>query len=56
MCSPATCPTCRKTTWTGCGMHADQVLAGVRPQDRCECSTAPARLAVVSASVFHRAR
>jgi hypothetical protein len=25
----------RKTTWAGCGMHVDQVLAGVPEQDRC---------------------
>ena len=29
MCSPAVCPRCRKTTWSGCGRHADQVLSGV---------------------------
>jgi hypothetical protein len=37
MCSPAICPTCRKVTYTGCGMHVDQVLAGVPQERRCEC-------------------
>ncbi len=37
MCSPATCPTCRKTTWAGCGMHVDQVMRHVRPEDQCTC-------------------
>lgn len=41
MCSPAICPTCHKTTWRGCGMHVDQVMANVKPEDRCECSTTP---------------
>jgi len=35
MCRPATCKTCGKTTWAGCGQHVDQVMAGVRPADRC---------------------
>ena len=29
MCSPTTCRTCGKTTWTGCGQHVDQVKARV---------------------------
>ncbi|ASN53513.1 MULTISPECIES: hypothetical protein [Sinomonas] len=33
MCSPATCSTCGKVTWAGCGQHIDQVFANV-PQDR----------------------
>lgn len=33
MCVPATCPTCGKTTWSGCGAHIDQVRASV-PADR----------------------
>jgi hypothetical protein len=37
MCSPAVCPNCRKYTYTGCGMHADQVLASVPPEHRCSC-------------------
>ncbi|KIO22929.1 hypothetical protein M407DRAFT_114449 [Tulasnella calospora MUT 4182] len=24
MCRPVTCQTCSKTTWYGCGLHADQ--------------------------------
>ncbi len=37
MCSPAPCPRCRKTTWNGCGLHADQVLTAVPPEKRCAC-------------------
>jgi hypothetical protein len=37
MCSPAVCNLCKKITWSGCGMHADQVLAGVAPDRRCTC-------------------
>lgn len=37
MCSPARCHACAKTTWTGCGQHADMVMARVPADQRCEC-------------------
>ncbi len=37
MCSPATCRHCGKTTYTGCGMHVEEVLAGVPVSQRCTC-------------------
>jgi hypothetical protein len=37
MCSPARCRKCGKVTYTGCGQHAEQVLAGVPKQQRCTC-------------------
>ena len=37
MCSPALCPQCRKVTWTGCGNHVEQALAGFPAERRCEC-------------------
>jgi hypothetical protein len=27
-------------TWQGCGQHVDQVMAGVRPAERCRCAPA----------------
>ncbi|NLV80077.1 MAG: hypothetical protein GXY65_12190 [Rhodococcus sp.] len=44
MCYPTTCNTCRKTTWGGCGQHADTVMRSVPAADRCNCTrtdTAP---------------
>lgn len=38
MCRPATCRHCRKTTWAGCGMHVDRVLARVPAAERCACA------------------
>lgn len=35
MCRPAVCRTCGKQTWKGCGMHVDQVMAGVPRDQRC---------------------
>lgn len=40
MCQPATCRTCGKTTWKGCGQHVDQVMRGVPKNQRCACSPA----------------
>ncbi|MFC0705031.1 hypothetical protein ACT17Q_01305 [Cellulomonas sp. CW35] len=37
MCSPALCPRCGKVTWTGCGMHVDDVMAGVPQDQQCTC-------------------
>lgn len=38
MCSPVLCQRCRKVTWTGCGDHAEQVLAMFAPEERCTCA------------------
>ena len=35
MCRAVRCKTCNKTTWSGCGQHVNQVLAGVPRADRC---------------------
>ncbi|SCX60611.1 hypothetical protein SAMN03159343_4127 [Klenkia marina] len=35
MCRAATCRTCGKTTWAGCGQHVDQVMRGVPTAQRC---------------------
>ena len=43
MCQPATCPTCSRPTWRGCGAHVEQVLGHVAPADRCACQTAQPR-------------
>lgn len=38
MCRRVVCRTCSKLTYAGCGMHVDQVLAGVPKSNRCDCS------------------
>ncbi|HEY3410763.1 MAG TPA: hypothetical protein VGK53_21565 [Propionicimonas sp.] len=35
MCSPTTCRTCGKTTWTGCGQHVSSVKARVPAGQWC---------------------
>lgn len=37
MCSPTMCGACGNVTWTGCGMHADEVMASVPAERRCSC-------------------
>jgi hypothetical protein len=37
MCQRVTCKNCDKATYQGCGMHVEQVLAGVASADRCSC-------------------
>jgi hypothetical protein len=37
MCQRATCKTCGKATYRGCGNHVEQVLAGVPRSQRCQC-------------------
>ncbi|MEZ5133375.1 hypothetical protein [Mycolicibacterium sp.] len=39
MCYPATCPRCGKTTWGGCGEHAEQVMRNVPAGQQCTCNT-----------------
>jgi hypothetical protein len=37
MCHRVTCSKCGKPTWSGCGAHVDQALAGVPKDQRCQC-------------------
>lgn len=37
MCQRATCKSCGKATYRGCGMHVEQVLAGIPRSERCSC-------------------
>ena len=36
MCRRVTCRRCGKASWSGCGMHVSQVMAGVPRSERCE--------------------
>ncbi|KAL0082164.1 hypothetical protein J3Q64DRAFT_1846052 [Phycomyces blakesleeanus] len=37
MCYRTPCSKCGKTTWAGCGKHIDQALAGLSPEEICQC-------------------
>jgi hypothetical protein len=38
MCQKVKCDSCDKATWSGCGQHIDEALAGVADADRCTCN------------------
>jgi len=52
MCHPVTCRTCSKTTWSGCGQHAQQVMSKVAPDEHCTCK--PAERTVAPSSLLSR--
>ncbi|KAL2266661.1 hypothetical protein VTJ83DRAFT_6013 [Remersonia thermophila] len=37
MCHKATCGTCKKTTWFGCGRHVPSVMDDVPKESWCTC-------------------
>jgi hypothetical protein len=37
MCVRVNCHDCGKPTWSGCGAHAEMVLAGIPKDQRCQC-------------------
>ncbi|HYF72431.1 MAG TPA: hypothetical protein VD864_06400 [Nocardioides sp.] len=36
MCRRVTCRRCGKASWSGCGAHVAQVMAGVPTSERCQ--------------------
>ncbi|KAH8676570.1 hypothetical protein BGZ60DRAFT_446917 [Tricladium varicosporioides] len=38
MCHKATCPTCEKTSWWGCGNHVPGVMDPIPEAERCTCT------------------
>ncbi|KAL8420023.1 hypothetical protein RB594_002976 [Gaeumannomyces avenae] len=37
MCFGATCGTCSKKSWRGCGSHIPSAMSGVKEEDWCTC-------------------
>jgi hypothetical protein len=54
MCRRVNCKICGKATWAGCGLHVDQVMAGIPRGDRCKGHTEDERAAASSGSFFGR--
>lgn len=54
MCSPAKCPNCSKTTWTGCGDHVEQVMSMVPDDQQCRCTAEERAAAPVKSGLFSR--
>ncbi|KAE9977449.1 hypothetical protein EG328_002035 [Venturia inaequalis] len=38
MCKKATCSTCQKSTWWGCGSHVPMVMDSIDESERCTCT------------------
>ena len=38
MCHKVICPQCNKWTWSGCGRHINQCLAGISQDKICKCN------------------
>ncbi|TFK98112.1 hypothetical protein BDV98DRAFT_607134 [Pterulicium gracile] len=36
-CRLVKCSECKKTTWAGCGQHAQAVMQDVKEGDKCQC-------------------
>jgi hypothetical protein len=47
MCHQIRCERCGKPTWWGCGLHVEQALANVPPDQRCQCPRTKSLLARV---------
>jgi hypothetical protein len=54
MCRRIECAKCKKPTYTGCGMHVEQVLADVPPAERCSCRDTPKADGSGERSIFRR--
>ncbi|MFD9130121.1 hypothetical protein [Kitasatospora sp. NPDC059571] len=54
MCRRVQCRTCGKAGYAGCGMHVDQVLAGVPRSERCSCAADGRPAAGLLARLFRR--
>ncbi|KAF2218195.1 hypothetical protein BDZ85DRAFT_270810 [Elsinoe ampelina] len=37
MCKPATCGTCNKKSWWGCGSHIPMVMDSIPKEEWCGC-------------------
>ena len=48
MCYPVKCQKCGKTTWAGCGAHAQMVMARVPPDQRCCCGQGSQKMPVAT--------
>jgi hypothetical protein len=52
MCRSVKCRTCGRTTWAGCGMHVDQVRAGVPSGQWCNGQHSPQEQAQAQSGGF----
>lgn len=54
MCSPVTCRTCGKTTWSGCGQHVAAVKSRVPASQWCDGHASQPSVSGGSSSMFSK--
>ena len=54
MCQRVNCSVCHKPSYVGCGMHVEQVLGDVTPENRCRCREERAEAKKQAPSIFER--
>lgn len=54
MCRRIECPKCKKPSYSGCGMHVEQVLGDVPREERCSCREKPKEEVARAPSIFRR--
>jgi hypothetical protein len=54
MCSKVICRQCKKPTWSGCGEHIEEALAGIAPADRCQGHESSAKKSGIFSKLFSR--
>jgi hypothetical protein len=54
MCSKVTCRQCTKATWSECGEHIEEALAGIPIADRCQGHEAQVKKSGIFSKLFSR--
>ena len=54
MCSLVTCKVCKKPTWSGCGEHTEEALAGIAIADRCAGHASEVKKVGILSRLFKR--
>lgn len=54
MCSRVVCNMCKKYTWSGCGQHIDEALAGIPNDQICTGHVSEAKDSGIFGRIFGR--
>ena len=54
MCSKVICRQCKKPTWSGCGEHIEEALAGIAEADRCQGHEGQVKKSGIFSKLFSR--
>ena len=54
LCDQVTCRKCNKPTWSGCGEHIEEALAGIAIADRCAGHAGEVKKVGILSRLFNR--